>query len=83
MSLLAWISEHGNPVDLVMFIMGIGVFMLLLEARREIKDLKYKYNTLNVLVFYLSKHHQSETGTKLIKTSANSQGDYGIDRDEK
>ena len=77
-----WLIKLGaSNIDVLIFVMGIGWSLYSFNQHRETKkilrDLNYKYNVLNTLVFYLCKEHERETGVKLIKEGANSQGDFG------
>jgi len=77
-----WLIKLGaSNIDVMILIMGLGWSLYSFNQHRETKkklsDLSYKYNVLNTLVFFLCKEHERETGVKLIKEGANSQGDYG------
>jgi len=78
-----WITGLDPMVrDAFIIIMGFAVAFAVIKlwkAHAKAKeDLMYKYNTLNVLVFYLCKEHERNTGVKLIKEGANSTGDFGV-----
>ena len=91
MMILEWIDKHGSPVDAIIVFMGMAVvwgILYLVRSQKaqnkglwdEITNLKYQYNQLDKLTFTLSILHKRD-GLDLIKESANSQGDFGINRD--
>ena len=86
MEFFGYIVENGSVVDLVIFLLGLGVFGYvwsvsaeLQRLRRSHSQLRYKYNQLNTLMFGTVKIVQSRTGVNLIHESANGQGDYTPD----
>ena len=89
--ILEWIEKWGSPVDVIIVAMGMLVVWLILYLVKsqkaqnvrmwaEIKDIKYQVNQIDKLTYTLSILHKRD-GLDLIKESANSQGDYGLNRD--
>jgi hypothetical protein len=89
--ILEWIATHGSPVDAVIMFMGFCVVWLIryivnsqkaqnVRLWKEITSLKYQLNQVDKLTYTLSILHKRD-GLDLIKESANSQGDYGLNRD--
>jgi len=80
---LNWlISIGGSPVDALLMFFVIGILMMWWAQKRardaEVKDLTYKYETLNTNVFSMDKH----TGHNGFKRG-NSRGDFILDWDGK
>jgi len=91
MMILEWIEKWGSPVDVIIVAMGMLVVWLILylvksqkaqnvRMWKDIKDLKYQLNQVDKLTYTLSILHKRD-GLDLIKESANSQGDYMLNRD--
>ena len=91
MMILEWIEKYGSPVDVLIVGAGMAVvwfILYLVKSQKahnerlwaEITNLKYQFNQLDKLTYTLSILHKRD-GLDLIKESANSQGDYGINRD--
>ena len=89
--ILDWIQQHGSPVDVIEVVMGVGVFFAgsyFLRRQNgqnerlwaENKELRYQLNQIDKLVFTLCVLHKRD-GLDLIKESANSAGDFGLNRD--
>ena len=66
----SWFSMTSNEIVITCLI------FIILYILREIKDLKYKYNTLNTWAFAADKHIKLNA----LKTG-NSQGDFMLDWD--
>ena len=81
MFILDWISENGSPVDLAMFIMGMGVLFLVLEQRKDVKELRRLYHQTDKMTYGIAIAIQKKTGIKLVKQSANGEGDHALNRD--
>ncbi len=74
-----WITALDPMVrDAFIILMGFMVVLWVARQNKQMEELRYKYNTLNVLVFYLCKEHERNTSVKLIKEGANSTGDFGV-----
>ena len=74
---LNWLIELGATVpDMIIVLMGMGVLLMVIEQRKHIKSLKYKYDVLNTWAF---------AADKMIKLhmlkAGNSQGDFMLDWD--
>lgn len=67
MFILDWISDNGSPVDLAVFIMGMGVLFLVIEQRREIRQLRKKYNLLDKLILYHAAILLMKLGVRTVK----------------
>lgn len=89
--ILEWIEKYGSPVDVLIVAMGMAVVWLIfylvksqkaqnVRMWKEITDIKYQVNQIDKLTYTLSILHKRD-GLDLIKESANSQGDYGLNRD--
>ena len=89
--ILEWIEKYGSPVDVLLVGAGMGVVWLIFyiaksqkaQSRRmwaEISTLKYQVNQIDKLTYAMAILHKKD-GADLIKESANSQGDYGLNRD--
>ena len=81
--ILDWlVSIGGSPIDVLLMGIIIAGFVMQWNQKRiwnaEIKDLTYKYDTLNTNVFSIDKH----TGHNGFKRG-NSQGDFMLDWDGK
>ena len=78
---LNWlISIGGSPVDALLMFFIVGILMMWWNQKRgrdaEIKDLTYKYTTLNAWAFGIDGH----TKYNRLKTG-NSQGDFMLNWD--
>ena len=89
--ILDWIDKFGSPVDAIIVGMGmlvvLGISYLVKSQKAQnvrvwaaITDMRYQVNQLDKLTYTLSILHKRD-GLDLIKESANSQGDYGLNRD--
>ena len=89
--ILEWVEKYGSPVDVIIVGMGMAVVWMILylmksqkaqNARmwKEVTDLKYQINQIDKLTYALAILHKKD-GLDLIKESANSHGDYGLNRD--
>ncbi len=89
--ILEWVDKYGSPVDVIIvgMVMCVVWFILYIvrsqkaQSRRmwaEITTLKYQTNQIDKLTYTRSILHKRD-GLDLIKESANSQGDYGLNRD--
>ena len=88
MGILDWMVSMGATVPvLIMFLMGVGVFLVLLDTRKDlrierqdIKDLRNKYHQLDKLTYGTAIAVQTWTGIQLINESVTGDGDHSLYR---
>ena len=90
---LKWFTDMGASVpDLIIMIMGLmfAAYVFLRDRQKdrqietlfsEVKEINGKYAQLDKLSFGMAIAIQRRTGIKLVKQSANGEGDHTLDRD--
>lgn len=85
---LDWLVSLGASFpDLVMFLMGIGVLLVVLDNRKdnkiqkkETKELREKYHQVDKLSYGTAIAVQTWTGIQLINESVTGDGDHSLNR---
>jgi len=81
MGLLDWLVSMGATVPvIIIFLMGMGVFFLVLDIRKDTKANREKYHQLDKLSYGTAIAVQTWTGIQLINESVTGDGDHSLNR---